>query len=820
MCRPSRAVPRLLLAVAVLAGALGFSGSPALAFSFTVDSIADAGDANLGDGVCADAEDDCTIRAAVDECGQASTQDCEVTVPAGTYLLTEAITAQSNVLVITGADPDTTILDGQDQVGVFIAQSGKFTLANLTLQHAAVGAVRGVGPVTIENCRLVDNVRAIDFHLGAGPTITDSIIEGPANWFGRASISSSTLRDGSFNMGPIDSPPHTIVDSTLQNVSLQAVDGSIKVSGSTVEDSLVKIVDSSLTLEDSSAVRSRLSVTEGGGIGVVRSSVTGYAGSECAVHATANVVITDSTVSDNTGCGVARMGFIRGNGATVTRSQILRNGGTGFVMNGDALSEAFLTITDSLIADNRAGGVLVSNGNTPSRVVIENTTIARNSTTIGGGGLYVDGTSPNTTTTQLRNVTISGNLAQGYGGGIFATSGALSLSNVTITGNVADADDNGTGDGGGLYVTTAAVTLRNTLIGDNVDEGNELNGCGGNVTSAGYNLFTQGGCTVTGDTTGNLTGVAAGLGTLGDNGGPTPTHALLPTSPAKNAGNPAGCARDDGALLATDQRGVIRPQFGRCDIGAFEATCGNGTVDLGETCDDGNTADGDCCSSACTLDDDGTACSDGNACTTGNACADGVCGAGTPIDCATCETCAPTTGCVADVRVACRQQAANFAGELGFSTKGARSVKWQWTKGAATTLADFGDPTAGGAYALCVFDESGGTPTVAFGAATRTGTCGSKPCWKQTNSKTFQYKDLQSGGDGLQTLQLRAGGAGKAKILLTGKGPALTLPSLPLALPLRAQLHAPNGQCWETRHFEVGVKRNDATTFKARGYQP
>jgi MYXO-CTERM domain-containing protein len=29
------------------------------------------------------------------------------------------------------------------------------------------------------------------------------------------------------------------------------------------------------------------------------------------------------------------------------------------------------------------------------------------------------------------------------------------------------------------------------------------------------------------------------------------------------------------------------------------ATCGNGTVDDGETCDDGNTADGDGCSASC-----------------------------------------------------------------------------------------------------------------------------------------------------------------------------------------------------------------------------
>ena len=54
------------------------------------------------------------------------------------------------------------------------------------------------------------------------------------------------------------------------------------------------------------------------------------------------------------------------------------------------------------------------------------------------------------------------------------------------------------------------------------------------------------------------------LGPLQNNGGPTPTHALLPGSLAIEAGTNAGCP-------ATDQRGVSRPQGVACDIGAFES---------------------------------------------------------------------------------------------------------------------------------------------------------------------------------------------------------------------------------------------------------
>ena len=54
------------------------------------------------------------------------------------------------------------------------------------------------------------------------------------------------------------------------------------------------------------------------------------------------------------------------------------------------------------------------------------------------------------------------------------------------------------------------------------------------------------------------------LGPLADNGGPTFTQALLPGSPAIDAGVAV-------AGVTTDQRGVPRPQGTAPDIGAFES---------------------------------------------------------------------------------------------------------------------------------------------------------------------------------------------------------------------------------------------------------
>ena len=59
------------------------------------------------------------------------------------------------------------------------------------------------------------------------------------------------------------------------------------------------------------------------------------------------------------------------------------------------------------------------------------------------------------------------------------------------------------------------------------------------------------------------------LGPLADNGGPTPTFALLLGSPAINAVDAATCA-DPATVNNLDQRGVTRPQGIACDIGAFE----------------------------------------------------------------------------------------------------------------------------------------------------------------------------------------------------------------------------------------------------------
>ena len=63
-------------------------------------------------------------------------------------------------------------------------------------------------------------------------------------------------------------------------------------------------------------------------------------------------------------------------------------------------------------------------------------------------------------------------------------------------------------------------------------------------------------------------------------------------------------------------------------------------------------------------------------------------------------------------------------------------------------------------------------------------------------------------------MTLLSGAAGKAKIAFKGKGQNLALPPLGLVTPVRVQLHAGNGQCWEST-FSTS-SQNSTVLFKAK----
>jgi hypothetical protein len=92
--------------------------------------------------------------------------------------------------------------------------------------------------------------------------------------------------------------------------------------------------------------------------------------------------------------------------------------------------------------------------------------------------------------------------------------------------------------------------------------------CGAGIADGGHNLQFPG--TDCGETIPSLNPKLDPAG-LTDNGGPTQTIALLPGSPAINAGDPDVCANPP--VNGVDQRGYARPGSGhtQCSIGAYEA---------------------------------------------------------------------------------------------------------------------------------------------------------------------------------------------------------------------------------------------------------
>ncbi|MGB3694797.1 MAG: CHAT domain-containing protein, partial [Spirulinaceae cyanobacterium] len=173
------------------------------------------------------------------------------------------------------------------------------------------------------------------------------------------------------------------------------------------------------------------------------------------------------------------------------------------------------------------------------------------------------------------NSTISGNTAGNNGGGIYngyfqppSLVGNTTLNSTTITNN--DANNNG---GGVFNASDATVNTFNTIIADNNATNPDVSG---SFNDQGNNLIGNSNGS-TGFTTSDLVGTSANpidplLAPLGDYGGTTQTHTLLPGSPAINAGS-------NNNAPATDQRGVTR---GTVDIGAVEVSTDlavNKTVD-------------------------------------------------------------------------------------------------------------------------------------------------------------------------------------------------------------------------------------------------
>jgi hypothetical protein len=274
-----------------------------------------------------------------------------------------------------------------------------------------------------------------------------------------------------------------------------------------------------------------------------------------------NCTISNNSISTTNGSGG---GIFSDDTLAITGSTIANNSTGDGGLGGGVFNTFTATLTGDTIANNSVGsggngGGLFNDG----QMLVSGCTIASNSTGSGdGGGIY------NVGLLTLPDSTVAGNSAGGDGGGIF-NGLTLTAVNTTIAYNSAAIG----GTGGGLDASAGTSTLDNTIVAQNthlIVSGSVPDDIAGTVSSASkFDLIGTGGPGgLTNGVNGNQVGVANPvLGPLANNGGAAPTIALLPGSPAINAGSNALNG------LEFDERGPGFPRSfnGSIDIGAFEA---------------------------------------------------------------------------------------------------------------------------------------------------------------------------------------------------------------------------------------------------------
>ncbi len=267
--------------------------------------------------------------------------------------------------------------------------------------------------------------------------------------------------------------------------------------------------------------------------------------------------------------GAGQGGAVFADGATITfiNSTFSANGVTGGASR--ALNFLDAPVNGGAGGDAHGGAIFARNG----ALTIINSTFSANSAQAGnasnGYGYFQTATS-------------GGNGGNGLGGAVASENQSLIITNSTLFNNTTLAGTKGLGDGtayslngnivivppgpdgaagnaqGGGVSIIGSGTINNTIVAGSI--GGDIAQSGGTL-SGGFNLIQDG--------SGGLANTIKAnplLGPLTNNGGPTATFALLPGSPAINAGSnaliPAG--------VTTDARGLPRTYNTTIDIGAVE----------------------------------------------------------------------------------------------------------------------------------------------------------------------------------------------------------------------------------------------------------
>ena len=331
------------LALAALAWAI-----PALAATFTVNSTEDAVDIIPGNGICADAFDDCTLRAAIQEANASAGPD-PIVLPAGTYVLDisgldedTAITGDLDItsdLTILGAGAKTTIIDGSGNDRVLhVLGSAVATVSGVTIRggNPTAGTDKDGGGAYNQGTLTIDRVAVDNNVSGSGGGISNK---------GTLTVTDSTLSNNFADSGSGNGSGGGMINNSTANLSNVTVSGN---RASPYGAGIFLEVGSSTTIKN---------CTVAGNIGAVGTSGAGIFGNG------APPVSVKNTILSNNLMGVG--------GGSSNCYQVRETAGDGYNISSDGTCIDFTAATDNNSTNPLLGPLQDNGGPTMTHALLD-----------------------------------------------------------------------------------------------------------------------------------------------------------------------------------------------------------------------------------------------------------------------------------------------------------------------------------------------------------------------------------------------------------------------------------------------------------------
>lgn len=597
------------LSAASLALTIAISGN-AFAATFSVNSTVDEVDADIADGICQTAKNECTLRAAIQQSNALAGKDI-VDIPAGTYAITIAPLAApsdgdsngdfniTDSVEIRGAGKDQTIIDGNSLSSVFrifgddlkfdeplLRDYGHhlvyFDFKNIAIRNAVENGISAeffhswqqyyairtlVISVLDSSIMATQAKRELSYRYDAGIYASGHV---------KLQLSNCDISDNAgsgvyFENGEYFELSNSLIarnrarglyfsrnniNGLFDEFYYEYYDGKANYTARD-RDGSVKIIDSTIT---ENSVPGNF-FARGGGISVFNAN---------------GVFINRSEITNNSAVDGGGISVVAGNGVVISDSVI--SGNRASTSGGGLFTQANLYLNNTRITGNSAsngGGIYAA-----SQPHIENSDIDNNVALANGGGMYLRYDYPSAASQHIFNTRIVNNRADstaGLGGGIFISvtgRNPAKFSNVSLIGNQAFNGDNIYHLTGNVELTNATISKTGVSSSANIVAHNIIDtakfsvtnsiihsdsgssNCDGVIVSGGGNMANDSSCSLSQST--DQIPVDPLLANYDDN---SHTRPLTENSPAIGSAVAGSCP-------ATDQS--YRGRNGVCDIGAVE----------------------------------------------------------------------------------------------------------------------------------------------------------------------------------------------------------------------------------------------------------